>query len=1059
MSAIKISELNPMPAGSASVDDFFPIVDSGSMTTFRTTIGAMANVFTSSMSVSQSVHAVSASYSSASTSASRAEMAGNVALAGTNFYVPLWTSSLSGITNGNLKTSSPLYVSYSALAYNGIVGVYGVSSFTDAEIYPETGGFHQYYTRSYWYNYKAFTPSGNGQSIAYGLNVMPGYSIANLHATDMIAYNVATSSTIGYTDTFWSGSANSGSYAVVGTGTGALSQSLNGKWIRIMCESYFGGTGLDSAISMNAAKGEAGGGHSVTTGIFGRIVLAIGTTVYNGGSNVNQVLDFNLNDEIWGGGITATVNFSSVYSRDLVKMVRASIWTPKSGDPAYYPATSASRDPMMAVDVFVQDLNDADYVFSLRGISYGSGKFLREINVDPPTLCDTGSLGVLSPTGSSYLIFPPEPGHYSVQSGSFRNYNIQGSPVTIWPTRNERTASAWSSSMYRNRYSLNVSNSMNVTDRYYAGDQEGKSGTVVVYDAVASDWKQCVYRGGILVDSSSTATDPTAGGGISDTVAVGTIMAFGGTTIPNNWLECNGAAMLTESYSDLYTAIVNTDPNSAYGYLCDQYGNRNASGYYFKLPDLRGEFLRGWDHARGVDSSRATASYQAAGLGSHFHGMGSFTGASNNDAGFITRVWYDGNTYTVRSLPGDGSPGSGTWYSDGGGSAYGMGTTGPINATGDTRPRNVAAVYIIKYTNAVDFASSGTTLSGDVTGLVTNTIVVGLRGNEIDSTAPTNGQVLRYNSGTGKWVSSTVSGLGVGAQGRSWLVANPGTGFVMSDPTYLYVINHNRHTDRKEVVKIDMTTNAATFVCTSSNTNWNWYGRGFVLPDVSALTSSLERAYFFNGGGLMDFNLATGLMQEIPGVGGHYYDLPVSISFMSTAGNSASGSRPVVWCMYGSYNAGTYGDYPTVRWRKHFYRSGWTYDWASANLDLRTIQNSTEFLKFFNYSSHPGTGDNLLMWDYNYIKKRYYMMTTGTGYMHILTQDTGDFTTNWDGAYISYLKTIAVPSVDSSDWADADAEKIVVDYDPVTGDERGIIYTRRSNTSLLGVINYVTWPD
>lgn len=56
---------------------------------------------------------------------------------------------------------------------------------------------------------------------------------------------------------------------------------------------------------------------------------------------------------------------------------------------------------------------------------------------------------------------------------------------------------------------------------------------------------------------------------------------------PEGWLKCNGAAFTASQYPKL--AIV-------YPAL--------------KLPDLRGEFIRGWDDGRGVDSGRAIASSQ-----------------------------------------------------------------------------------------------------------------------------------------------------------------------------------------------------------------------------------------------------------------------------------------------------------------------------------------------------------------------------------------------------------------------------------------------------------------
>ncbi|WP_460479146.1 phage tail protein [Escherichia coli] len=58
-------------------------------------------------------------------------------------------------------------------------------------------------------------------------------------------------------------------------------------------------------------------------------------------------------------------------------------------------------------------------------------------------------------------------------------------------------------------------------------------------------------------------------------------------TPPTGWLKCNGAAFSSEKY-----------PNLAKAYPTN------------KLPDLRGEFIRGWDDGRGIDSGRNLLSAQ-----------------------------------------------------------------------------------------------------------------------------------------------------------------------------------------------------------------------------------------------------------------------------------------------------------------------------------------------------------------------------------------------------------------------------------------------------------------
>ncbi|AUH00983.1 phage tail protein [Prodigiosinella confusarubida] len=70
---------------------------------------------------------------------------------------------------------------------------------------------------------------------------------------------------------------------------------------------------------------------------------------------------------------------------------------------------------------------------------------------------------------------------------------------------------------------------------------------------------------------------------------VGIPLPWPQATAPTGWLKCNGQTFNTA----LYPMLAMTYPSGT-------------------LPDLRGEFIRGWDDGRGVDSARALLSAQAA---------------------------------------------------------------------------------------------------------------------------------------------------------------------------------------------------------------------------------------------------------------------------------------------------------------------------------------------------------------------------------------------------------------------------------------------------------------
>ncbi|WP_367776470.1 phage tail protein [Escherichia coli] len=79
--------------------------------------------------------------------------------------------------------------------------------------------------------------------------------------------------------------------------------------------------------------------------------------------------------------------------------------------------------------------------------------------------------------------------------------------------------------------------------------------------------------------------------GEGSALPVGVPVPWPSATPPTGWLKCNGAVFSSEKY-----------PNLAKAYPT------------LKLPDLRGEFIRGWDDGRGADSGRGLLSFQKATL-------------------------------------------------------------------------------------------------------------------------------------------------------------------------------------------------------------------------------------------------------------------------------------------------------------------------------------------------------------------------------------------------------------------------------------------------------------
>jgi len=110
----------------------------------------------------------------------------------------------------------------------------------------------------------------------------------------------------------------------------------------------------------------------------------------------------------------------------------------------------------------------------------------------------------------------------------------------------------------------------------------------------------------VVVDADANGTKRITSANLLKTGIVGQVSFFAQNTAPTGWLKANGATVSRTTYADLFAAIGTT------------FGTGDGSTT-FGLPDLRGEFPRGWDDGRGVDSGRSFGSAQADEFKSHEH--------------------------------------------------------------------------------------------------------------------------------------------------------------------------------------------------------------------------------------------------------------------------------------------------------------------------------------------------------------------------------------------------------------------------------------------------------
>ena len=169
-------------------------------------------------------------------------------------------------------------------------------------------------------------------------------------------------------------------------------------------------------------------------------------------------------------------------------------------------------------------------------------------------------------------------------------------------------------------------------------------------------------------------------------VPTGSVHLMASTTAPSGYLKCNGAAVSRTTYADLFAEI-----GTAFGA-----GDGSST---FNVPDLRGEFVRGWDDSRGVDSGRNFATAQSSQNKQHNHSASATSSVSDpgHVHNYVDQVndpnggyrWWKGGDNDCRAADKDT------------GSAFtGISVSTSVSVANDggneARPRNIAMMYVIK---------------------------------------------------------------------------------------------------------------------------------------------------------------------------------------------------------------------------------------------------------------------------------------------------------------------------------------------------------------------------
>lgn len=187
-----------------------------------------------------------------------------------------------------------------------------------------------------------------------------------------------------------------------------------------------------------------------------------------------------------------------------------------------------------------------------------------------------------------------------------------------------------------------------------AGDIAGDGHWLdLLYDSYLNKWVLQNPAKGIAIDS----------------VPAGSVYYFATRTAPDGYLPANGAAISRSVYARLFSVI-----GTSFG--------EGDGGTTFNLPDLRGEFLRGWDASRNLDPGREFGSVQ----GDAIRNIVGSLGGNDQERRFLSGPFY----YI-------GTDGSGKTGSSNGTDHFGFDASRVVPTANENRPHNVALLACIKY--------------------------------------------------------------------------------------------------------------------------------------------------------------------------------------------------------------------------------------------------------------------------------------------------------------------------------------------------------------------------
>lgn len=549
--SIKISELDPIYSASILTEDFFPLVHSQSMTTYRATLEAIGQLMT------HSIYADTASYSAGAISASHADWADN-SISASYAKTASWALNIPSVLSASWASRSMIagtadQALYASRSHDALYATRSLDVDTSGRIF----------NFPYW-NTVDGTPGTNAALQKYSplSAIGPNFDADGWWTYGPVIVDSGSTLVIGpssasYFPYYWfSGSATGGGADFTYTRYNPQANKLNANWgpggfqtywpitsqTFIGCDQRFwtyytasnpftpwttnqyfsGSAGGPLSGSWQTIPAAAGGISSSFNGKWVRIISAdswgpASLPEYGGASKHPAVGEMTQTYGNLGGLIKLQANTPAGsdpvggYKSNAQSTIWAHIFTGMWGSPPQITILSSNnysrqlitalrmgcgygRDSVFYLDLLIDNISAGDERFYLEAQSFNGGiRFLSTPNWGPWRPMDTGSNEIRYDW--RHLTVPNAPGHYSAIDPQHHrmSYYFQGQTVVINPTINEITQSGLAYAPNASTLSLHVSGGINASDAFYCDNNRGLT-TKVTYGTT-----NLYFSGGILI--------------------------------------------------------------------------------------------------------------------------------------------------------------------------------------------------------------------------------------------------------------------------------------------------------------------------------------------------------------------------------------------------------------------------------------------------------------------------------------------------------------------------------------------------------------------------------